>query len=230
MSRDGVSLSQMGLDRQLEELCRVYNERSDAELLSMHENRDDLTELAQDALAQVMRERRLSVSGVPVPKLMQSHATAEEVLKEDEVELQTFDDAFRLNEALRLLTEAEVPHRVLNWDEIDANASASRGRAMSLGLVVGRQDEARAQKLLQEKMKLFPQAEGDDFPAEDSFSVLDIFPREEALRVAQAFGSAGISYIWTDGRQYALLDETEVRIEVYASSLDEAAEIAKAST
>ncbi|WP_263380683.1 putative signal transducing protein [Granulicella paludicola] len=213
----------MALDRELANFLDVYNDRSDAELLALHEHRDDLTDLAQQALAQVIKERGLSVTGVPVTQPLPDHsAIADEALDADEVELQTFDDAFRLNEALRLLTQAEIPHRVVNWDAIEPRSTGSRG-LLQLGLIVGREDEAQARKLLQAAMKLFPQAEGND-PAEDpkGMTLLGVMSRINALIVAHALGSSGISYAWTDGRDDMTLEEQEIRLEVHAQRLEEA--------
>jgi hypothetical protein len=218
----------MALDRELTNFLDVYNDRSDAELMALHENRDDLTDLAQQALAQVMRERKLSVTGVPVAESPQDHsAAAGGALDPDEVELQTFDDAFRLNEALRLLTAAEIPHRVVNWDEIMPARRNARGM-LQLGLIVGKQDLAQAKKLLQAEMKLFPAtAEGDYVGEEDEdgFTLLGILSRAQALRVAQAFGTEGISFIWTDAREVFTLDEEQVSIEVYKKSVERAREL-----
>ena len=213
----------MAFDRELANFLDVYNDRSDAELLILHENRDDLTDLAQQALAQVLKERSLSVTGVPVAQPLANHSTlAEEALDADEAELQTFDDAFRLNEALRLLTHAEIPHRVVNWDEINPRSAASRGM-LQLGLIVGREDEAQARKLLQQKMKLFPQAEGTDSVDDPKgMTLLGVMSRLNALVVAHALGSAGISYVWSDGRDDMTLEEQEIRLEVQAQRLEEA--------
>ncbi len=213
----------MAFDRELANFLDVYNDRSDAELLILHENRDDLTDLAQQALAQVLKERSLSVTGVPVAQPLANHSTlAEEALDADEAELQTFDDAFRLNEALRLLTHAEIPHRVVNWDEINPRSAATRGM-LQLGLIVGKEDEAQARKLLQRKMKLFPQAEGTDAVDDPKgMTLLGVMSRLNALVVAHALGSAGISYVWSDGRDDMTLEEQEIRLEVQAQRLEEA--------
>ena len=213
----------MAFDRELANFLDVYNDRSDAELLILHENRDDLTDLAQQALAQVLKERSLSVTGVPVAQPLANHSTlAEEALDADEAELQTFDDAFRLNEALRLLTHAEIPHRVVNWDEINPRSAATRGM-LQLGLIVGKEDEAQARKLLQQKMKLFPQAEGTDAVDDPrGMTLLGVMSRLNALVVAHALGSAGISYVWSDGRDDMTLEEQEIRLEVQAQRLEEA--------
>lgn len=240
MRRDGDSLSQkvfdspkapdsqMALDREFQQLIDVYSDRSDAELLSLHENRDDLTDLAQQALAQVIKERGLSVTGVPVAEPVQSHAdVVDEALDEDEVELQTFDDAFRLNEALRLLTQAEIPHRVVNWDELRPQASGSRGM-LQLGLIVGKDDDAQARRLLQAEMKLFPHAEGSDVVGDpEGMTLLGVLSRPDALLVAHALGNAGVSYVWNDGRDDMTLEEEEIRLEVHGKKLESAHTLAK---
>jgi hypothetical protein len=229
LQREGDSLSEMALDRELANFIDVYNDRSDAELMALHENRDDLTDLAQQALAQVMKERGLSVTGVPVAEPAQDHSAAvDEALGDDEVELQTFDDAFRLNEALRLLTVAEIPHRVVNWDEVMPSRSNARGM-LQLGLIVGKDDYAQAKKLLQAEMKLFPQGEGDGAVADeaDGLTMLGVLSRPQAQRIAQLFGIEGISFLWTDGREVFTLEEEEVSIEVYKKSVERARELLK---
>jgi hypothetical protein len=50
----------MGLDGQMERLCALYDEKSDDELQAMYADRDDLTEVAQEALAQTMHGRGLA--------------------------------------------------------------------------------------------------------------------------------------------------------------------------
>lgn len=57
------SLTQMSIDGQLGKLGALYAEKSDGELLDLHDKRDGLTELAQLALAAVMRERGLGGRG-----------------------------------------------------------------------------------------------------------------------------------------------------------------------
>jgi hypothetical protein len=209
----------MALARELTNFLDVYNDRSDAELQALHENRDDLTDLAQQALAQVMKERGLSVTGVPVVQAKEEDSSDPgSPLQDGEAVLESVgSDAFSIREAIRLLEEAEIPHRV-----------AKTGDARNpLALVVKREDEARASALLQDKMKLFPDMDRTKQGAREDIVVLGDFKRADALQVGQALGAAGVSYVWSDGRDNTTLEEDEVRIEVYPSRAEEAAALAE---
>lgn len=222
------SLSEMA-DRELQNLIDVYNERSDQELLGLYENRDDLTDLAQGALAQVLKDRKISVTGVPVeePVVMLSpeDSSSEQgvTLEDDEAALTGLgNDPFSIREAIRLLEAAEIPHRAAKFGEYHEGDGMRSRTVQQLGLIVKRDDEARANALLQSKMNLFPDERFAAKGTKEETMMLGEFKRAKALRVAQALGEAGISYVWSDGRDDTTLEEDEARIEVFPSHAEEA--------
>ena len=231
----------MSLDGQLERLSALYAEKSDGELLDLHDRRDGLTELAQQALAGVMRERGLGERGVssgqPSPSEV-SGDTTEDALAANEALAYLFHDAFEAREAIRNLTEAGIPHRMLDWHAVDPERAVSY-TGVDLGLVVQRQNAPQTMVVLRDKLGLFPapenaiaDASGDasgnsfwdsygDGPVADALTPLSMFDRNEALVAAQALGEAGITYLWRDGRDDAaeLPDEETVAIEVRPADL-----------
>jgi hypothetical protein len=210
----------MALDRQFDDLCELYDQKSDNELFALHEQRDGLTEVAQQALAQVISERKLNPPSAPPAAAFVPDEDASEsaALASDEVCVFTFNDSFSATEALRLLDETEFEHRMVNWDELSPRTEPG-GPPLRLGLVVRRQNLAEAKQLLQEKMNLFPQAEGTDAFDLAGLMSVGIFERADALLVAHALGSAGVSYVWTDG--------DDVHIEVNGARVEQAQEIAQ---
>ena len=92
----------MDNERELNRLAEMYDENTDDELLHMYALRDDLTELAQQALSKVMQQRHLS----PV-KVVQNDAEAalaqqmvdDSQLAPDEVGLFSFDDMYQASTA-----------------------------------------------------------------------------------------------------------------------------------
>ena len=219
----------MALNRQLEDLCAVYAEKSEPELLALYEQREDLTEIAQEALTQVMRERRIAAPHVmsePVEP-QDEERIQQAALAADDVCIYTFDDAFQLREALNLLEQQDIGCRMVNWDELAPIQGDARPR-MRLGLIVKRQDAATAKQILQQAMNLFPPAEGDDtFDISDALGQVGTFARADALVVAHALGSAGVSYRWNDSRDDETLAEDEVLIETGTDLQDEAHQIAQ---
>lgn len=222
----------MSLDGQLEKLSALYEEKSDGELLDLYEQRDGLTELAQQALAGVMRDRRL---GVPVGTASQEAASpstgepAEDTLAEDEVPAYLFHDAFEAREAIRTMTEAGIPHRMLDWHVVNPEMKIAQ-TGVDLGLVVTRPNMQRTVAVLKQKLGLFPEPETlsghaqETDPLSDALVVLSMFDRREALIAAQALGEVGMTYLWRDGRDHAgeLPDEETVAIEVRAADVERA--------
>jgi hypothetical protein len=208
----------MSLDGQLGKLGALYAEKSDGELLDLHDKRDGLTELAQLALAAVMRERGLGsrgvVSGEPVGA--ESDGEDGDTVAENEGLIYLFHDAFEAREAIRNMTEAGIPHRMLDWHSVNPEMEVSY-TGVDLGLVVQRNDAQRTMVVLKEKLGLFPAHEEtsgkdseDETSAVDALAVLSMFDRNEALVAAQALGEAGITYLWRDGRDDAAdLPESE---------------------
>ena len=220
----------MAANRQLEDLCALYEQKSEPELLALYAQRDDLTDLAQQALAQVMHQRRIAAPTAAAEETPAApDADQPRGLAADEVCLFTFSDAFQASEALRLLEHNDIPCRMVNWDELQPR-SDSGGPPMRLGLVVPRPDAEHAKRILQQAMNLFPPAEGhDDFDALDGLMLVGVFARQDALRVAHALGSDGVSYLWSDDREDPAAETDDVQIQVHGTRLDHAHQLAEAA-
>ena len=226
----------MSLDRQIEQLCTIYAEKTDGELLGLHAQRDDLTDAAQQALAQVMHERKLTALAAPGPALSMGQMTevkSSTVLDDNEAAVWTFDDAFQAREALRLLTAAEINHRVVDASKQSGDAFRGSNFQLQLSVIVDTSDLKAARAVLQESMGLFPGPEGnDEADWQDvmaEFTLLSLFERKDALIVTQTFGEAGISYLWRDGRDASqqLPDTNTVAIEVLPNELERAKALAE---
>jgi hypothetical protein len=222
----------MAFDKQIEDLCAIYAEKTDDELFGLHEQRDDLTDAAQQALAQVMRERKLTgVTAPPIKAGRMTEVKTDTVLADDEVCVWTFDDAFQAREALRLLTNAEIEHRVVDSSKKSGNAFSGTNFQLQLGVIVNRHDAKAARAVLHETMGLFPGPEGDDDNASPHTSgdlvLLSMFDRKDAFAAAQALGEAGISYLWRDGLDTTqqLPDGETVAIEVVKDELERATQL-----
>ena len=232
----------MSLDGQLEKLGAVYAEKSDGELLDLYDQRDGLTDMAQQALADVMRERGLGARGVSgVSGVSGGQASlvgvrsgkTDDLLGENEVLAYLFHDAFEAREAIRNMTQAGIEHRMLDWHSVDPELPVSY-TGVDLGLVVQRGDAQRTMVVLKEKLGLFPAPEetsgdgsDDGQGAVDALTVLSMFDRDEALVAAHALGEAGITYLWRDGRDEVsgLPDGETVAIEVRPEELESAAKL-----
>lgn len=217
----------MSLDSQLGKLGALYAEKSDGELLGLYEQRDGLTELAQQALAAVMRERRLSTAEAAGPQETASEAgdeAGEDRVLDGEVLAYLFHDAFEAREAIRAMTEAGIAHRMLDWHVVDPKMTVSQ-TGVDVGLVVGRAEARRTLEVLKERMGLFPEAEdGGGAGHEEPMAVLSMFERGEGLVAARALGEAGMTYLWRDGRDHVgeLPDEETVAIEVRVGDMERA--------
>jgi hypothetical protein len=224
----------MAFDRQIEELSALYAEKTDDELLNLHEQREDLTDAAQQALAQVMHERKLTAVATSAPPISIGRMTEVKsgaMLADNEVCVWTFDDAFQAREALRLLTNAEIEHRVVDSSQKSGDAFRGSSFQLQLSAIVDRRDVKAAMAVLQHAMGLFPGPEGDDANANlndvGELALLSMFDRHDALAAAQALGESGISYLWRDGHDDAqqLPDADTVAIEVHPDQLDRATEL-----
>jgi hypothetical protein len=224
----------MSLDGQLEKLGALYAEKSDGELLDLYEQRDGLTDMAQEALAGVMRERRLSThaaSGIAAgarETVGEAGGDAvEDSVAEGEVLVYLFHDAFEAREAIRTMADAGIAHRMLDWHVVQPEMTVSQ-TGVDLGLVVARSDARQTMGLLKEKLGLFPEAEGEGAPElDEAMAVVSMFEREEALVAARALGEAGMTYLWRDGRDHVgeLPDEETVAIEVRAADMERATQV-----
>jgi hypothetical protein len=221
----------MGMDNEGKRLREIYAEQSDEDLLELHQEREDLTQVAQDALAQVMKDRGLApqtaeiVQDVPIS---QSALLEDGFLLEDEIALWNFSDAIQTSQAIQHMTEAGIAFRMLDKSETSWNGLKSRN-LVGLVMVVKMADASRAANLLHETMGLFPLPEGDGehrspLNPVEGLTFLAMFDLNEALIAAQVLGEAGISYLWRDGRDETaeLPDEETVAIEVRQSKLEEA--------
>jgi hypothetical protein len=220
----------MGLDGQLEKLGALYAEKSDGELLDLYEQRHGLTEMAQQALAGVMRERRLNtqpVFGAQETEAVAAYDEGDDTVGSGEVLAYLFHDAFQAREAIRTLTEAGIEHRMLDWHVVHPEMTVSQ-TGLDLGLVVGRADLRSTNEVLKEKLGLFPDPEGKDEPEDgDSMTVLSMFERADALVAARALGEAKLSYVWRDGSEQGsdLPDGETVAILVNAADVERAVQV-----
>ena len=218
----------MSVGGRMDKLSAVYAEKSDGELLSLFERRDGLTEMAQQALAGVMRERGLRTGGAAAASV-ESESAGGERLAAGEGLVYMFHDAFEAREAIRHMREAGIAHRMLDWHVVEPGMEKAY-TGVDLGLVVERGDAKRAVQVLKDEMGLFPEPEaggGDDGSDEGGLVVLSMFEREEALVAAHALGMAGVTYLWRDGRDETagLPDEDTVAIEVGAEDMERATEV-----
>jgi len=224
----GGRLTLMSLDGQLEKLGALYAEKSDGELLDLFEQRDGLTETAQQALTGAMRERRLSVGEATggADATLDAGAETEDTVADGEALVYLFHDAFEAREAIRTMRDAGIAHRMLDWHVVNPEMQVSQ-TGVDLGLVVARGDALRTRAVLKERLGLFPEAEEFAQEAGEALTVLSMFERAEALVAARALGEAGMTYLWRDGRDHVgeLPDEETVAIEVKASDVERAAQL-----
>jgi hypothetical protein len=220
----------MSLDGQMEKLGALYAEKSDGELLDLYEQRDGLTEMAQQALTGVMRQRRLDTNapfGVQEPELAVSYEEGDDTVGSGEVLAYLFHDAFQAREAIRTLTEAGIEHRMLDWHVVHPERPP-HPMGLDLGLVVARADLQATNEVLKEKLGLYPDPEGEDAPEDgDSMMVLSMYERADALVAARALGEAKMSFLWRDGSEQGsdLPDEETVAIEVNSEDVERATQV-----
>lgn len=219
----------MSLDGQFEKLTALYDEKSDGELLDLYEQRDGLTEMAAQALAGVMRQRRLNTPVGASAEVMAEDGddATEDRVETGEVLAYLFHDAFQAREALRTMTEAGIEHRMLDWHVVQPTMTVSQ-TGLDLGLVVAKEDLESTLRLLKEQLGLFPGAEGDEAPQDgDSMAVLSMYERGDALVAAQALGLAKMSFLWRDGSEPGsdLPDEETVAIEVNSADVERATQV-----
>lgn len=214
------------MNGQAEKLRALYAGKSDGELLQLQEKSDGLTDTAQQALAEVLRERGLTGrSGDADTSLAAEDRSAmDDTVGEDEVLVYLFHDAFEAREAMRHMKEAGISHRMLDWHNVEPEMEVSQA-GLDLGLVVRRAGANGALGVLKEKLGLFPAPEetsGED--AGDGLTALSMFDRDEGLVAAHALGRAGVTYLWRDGRdaEAHLPDEETVAIEVRPEDMERA--------
>jgi hypothetical protein len=220
----------MSLDGQMEKLTALYEEKSDGELLDLYDQRDGLTELAQQALAGVMRARKLSgptVFGLQGKEPPAAYGDGDDTVGSGEVLAYLFHDAFQAREAIRMLTEAGIAHRMLDWHVVQPERPPYPN-GLDLGLVVAKSELSATNDVLKDKLGLFPGAEGDETQEDGaSMEVLSMYEREEALVAARALGVAKLSYLWRDGSEAGsdLPDGETVAIEVNSEDVERATQV-----
>jgi hypothetical protein len=232
----------MDMDREWNRLRQLYDDKSNDELVALYGNREDLTQIAQEALARVMKDRKLEVDEAEEERVAASSAVGSlaipDVLADDERLLWTFDDMFQANRAVELMAEAQLEYRLVD---------SSKGAAVSqryapikwLQMVIVEKDYSAARALLQAKMGLFPERE-DGAPAAEAAPLSDLIgvlmfdaetELDEGIAAATALAKAGVTFVWHDGRDFpdGLADAMTVAIEVPGASHDRAKAIVEAA-
>jgi len=215
------------MEREVERLAGVYAENSDEQLLAMYDRREDLTDVAQEALARVMKERKVvAQTAVDLPQTVTETVSpgeavadgVEDPLDPDEVCVWTFDDAFNLGEALKRLERVGIEKRVMNWKEVYPER-ATQGPPLELGLVIWRDDLPRVQSLLQDFVNVTAEQveEGEALDYVLGFVPLGDFWRADAKAIADALGEGGFSYVWDDEMENSSRSGKTVSISVRRS-------------
>jgi hypothetical protein len=182
-------LEPLGVWQQLGEL---YREMSDAEILRLAAKPDELTDTAREVLRGEMASRNLQPEREP-----ESTPPPAKALAKGAVSLMVFNDAIAAGEACDYLEQDGM--------EIDVRDVATAGSGggsfyggppVALQVMVQSADRLRAQKILREKMGLFPlqEVEGNDEPEDDgTTAALGYFGRrEDAEEVANALENAQV--------------------------------------
>jgi hypothetical protein len=175
-----------------QQLGELYREMSDVEILRLAAKPDELTDTAREVLRGEMASRNLQPEREPAPT-----PPPAKVLTNGAVPLMVFNDAIAAGEACDYLEQDGM--------EIDVRDVATAGSGggsfyggppVALQVMVQSADRLRAQKILREKMGLFPlqEVEGTDEPDDDgSTAALGYFGhREDAEEVAQALEDAQV--------------------------------------
>jgi hypothetical protein len=177
-----------------------YGAMSDGELQGMAAHPDDLTEVALEVLRGEMARRRLEPAVEDAEPRGSAFGRAggggiEKPVRAGAVSLMTFNDAIAAGEACKHLEDAGIEIDVRDVSEASTRGgSFYGGPPVALQVVVAGVDVQRAQKILREKMKLFPlqEVEGDDAPDAAELMVVASFGRrEDADAVAHVLEDAG---------------------------------------
>jgi hypothetical protein len=223
----------MAFDRDSDKLSKIYAEKTNDELLHLYANREDLTEVAQEALTRVMKDRNLE-SPAAAPEPLHTDQPAGDELQPDEIGLWSFDDMFQAQRAIQLLDLEQLWHRIIDH----TRQTLAMGGRTYLNVIVKEEDYPAACKLLREKMGLFPapEVEAPDAVAGSLDDLIGIYlfdsetEMAEGLAVAQALGKAGVSFLWHDGRDSpeGLADAMTISIEVRQLNSERAAAVVEA--
>lgn len=178
----------MNTERESQRLLALYADKADEELLELYARRNDLTEVAQQALDQAMHSRGLEPQ-VDEPAQEQITLDALSGLEPGEISLITFRDGLETAQAVDALRAAELPHRIT---ERVVRYVGGDSRNL-LDLVVDTADAPRAREVLQRTLGLFPPPEGEDSHAED-FAPLGEFTAAQAKLVTAALAERSIHF------------------------------------
>jgi hypothetical protein len=206
-----------------------YGAMSDGELLELAAKPDDLTDTALEVLRGEMARRHLEAvvedaapSGTAFGRA--GGGGAEKPERAGAVSLMTFNDAIVAGEACKHLEEAGIEIDVRDVSEASTmGGSFYGGPPVALQVVVAGADVAGAQKILREKMKLFPlqeEVDGDDAPDETAAVVVATFGhRADADEVGRALEEAGVWHRVTANPDGA--EETEDAYTVEVRGMDQ---------
>jgi len=183
-------------DREWQRLLALYADKADEELLELHDRRNDLIELAQEALEKTLKDRGLepgALQEIEMAGVVRGHLAiaATEELEPGELSLITFRDGLEATQAIAALREAALPHRINERTQHYVGGD-SRTR---LELIVDNNDAARAREVLQRTLGLFPPPEGDDAMDDEDYAPLGEFTPAQAAVVKAALDEHGLPYV-----------------------------------
>jgi hypothetical protein len=211
-----------------------YGAMSDGELQGMAAHPDDLTEVALEVLRGEMARRRLEPAVEDAEPRGSAFGRAggggiEKPVRAGAVSLMTFNDAIAAGEACKHLEDAGIEIDVRDVSEASTGGgSFYGGPPVALQVVVAGVDVKRAQKILREKMKLFPlqEVEGDDAPDAAELMVVASFGRrEDADAVAHVLEDAGVWHQVTANPDGAVETEDAFTVDVREADQERALEL-----
>ena len=222
-------------------LRELYRQKSDEELLAMWSGRSNFTDIARQALENILVERHLPIAAITssAPPQEETPKAANDLggqpesggrLGKDEIVVQRFSDTVDLSRAISRLEDAGIEFRV--HDHTDRESVAlGNARQMELWLIVKLEDKDRVHPLVRDAMGLEDTSgAANPFTTVQDLTLLGYFPREDALVIARALAAAGLSYLWSDPKDDPEADAADdVGIEVRGASLERAQEIAESS-
>lgn len=208
------------MDAELLRLQKLYTSFSDGELLRLAEDRDNLTETAQTALADELRNRKLALPPIPsdgsvstsedereqgfdsgIPGIIPNAASAVETslhpggeIRVGMVALVTFYDGIELSRACDALSDANIDPAIQTIGSTGTEEGPQRFEVW-----VDTADEARSKQILRERLGLFPVAEADEIDDSDALAEVtegtigDFDSIEEAEQMRALLAGAGFS-------------------------------------
>jgi hypothetical protein len=218
----------------LRRLQESYGAMSDGELVDLAAKPEELTDLANEVLRGEMMRRGLEAGpGEAAPAGTAfgraGGGGAEKPVRVGAVSLMTFNDAIAAGEACRHLEDAGIEIDVRDVSQgSTGGGSFYGGPPVALQVVVAGADVPRAQKILREKMKLFPlqEVEGDDAPDEAAVVVVASFGlREDADAVAEALEDGGMWHRVTANPDGEAETEDAFTVEVREADQEKALEL-----